>query len=323
MPYICRLISLVLALLLWSKAAFPVEPNWPETLTLGTASPGGTYFTYGEGLAKILSRELGIPVSARATEGPVQNIALLENGEIQLAFVTLGVALQAWNGTGAGILSKPFRNMRALFPMYDTPFQFVVMQGSPIQSIAELSGKRIGAGPQGGTTATYLPEMLKALKIQAPLSYGDWADLAQQLRTGAMDAVVVAAGVPFPSFLDLEANGNLRFLPLKAQQIGDLRLTLPELQLSTVPPGIYRSLPGRYQTVGLYNFAVGRTDLPDDLVYAILDVVFSHQDELIEAHPAAAETVPVNFTRNTFLPFHNGAGRWYRNHAAGGTEQGD
>ena len=149
--------------------------------------------------------------------------------------------------------------------------------------------------------------MLKALKIEGPLSYGDWADLAQQLRTGALDALVVAAGVPFPSFLELETNGKLRFLPLTAQQIADLRLTLPELTLSTVPPGIYASLPSRYQTVGLFNFAVGQTDLPDNLVYAILDAVFSRHDELIETHPAAAETVPANFTRNRFLPFHNGA----------------
>ena len=185
MRHKCRLVCILAALLLWPRATFPAEPNWPATLTIGTASPGGTYFTYGEGLAKILTRELGIPVSARATEGPVQNIALLENGEIQLAFVTLGVALQAWNGTGAGTPGKPFRDMRALFPMYDTPFQFVVMQGSPIQSIADLSGKRIGAGPQGGTTATYLPEMLKALKIDAPLSYGDWADLARTAHGSA------------------------------------------------------------------------------------------------------------------------------------------
>jgi TRAP-type uncharacterized transport system substrate-binding protein len=68
MRYICRLISLGLALLFWLKAAFPVEPNWPETLTLGTASPGGTYFTYGEGLAKILSRELGF----RSPRGPLR-----------------------------------------------------------------------------------------------------------------------------------------------------------------------------------------------------------------------------------------------------------
>ena len=168
MRHICRLVCILAAMLLGPRAAFPADPNWPATLTIGTASPGGTYFTYGEGLAKILTRELGIPVAARATEGPVQNIALLEKGEIQLAFVTLGVALQAWNGTGAGTQGKPFRDMRALFPMYDTPFQFVVLQGSAVQSIAELSGKRIGAGPQGGTTATYLPEMLKALRLRLP-----------------------------------------------------------------------------------------------------------------------------------------------------------
>src|SRR5829696_9831657 len=125
-----RIVAILVALCIWPRGAVPAEPHWPSSLTIGTASPGGTYFVYGEGLARILTRELGIPVSARATEGPAQNIALLETGEIQLAFVTLGVALQAWNGTGAWTQGKPFREMRALFPMYDTPFQFVVLQGS-------------------------------------------------------------------------------------------------------------------------------------------------------------------------------------------------
>ena len=38
------------------------EPNWPDHLTIGTASPGGTYYVYGEGLAKILTRALDLPV---------------------------------------------------------------------------------------------------------------------------------------------------------------------------------------------------------------------------------------------------------------------
>jgi uncharacterized protein len=90
-----------------------------------------------------------------------------------------------------------------------------------------------------------------------------------------------------------------------------------------VPAGVYASLNQGYQTVGVYNFAVARSDLPDDLAYAIVDVVFSHQDELIEAHPAAAETVPARFTRNTFLPFHGGATRWYSSQFTTGVDRGD
>ena len=129
------ILCIVTAVLLWPKPALPAEPYWPDSLIIGTAAPGGTYAVYGERLASILTRELGIPVSARHTDGPNENIALLEAGEIQLAFVTLGVALQAWNGTGAWTGGKPFRTMRAIFPMYDLPFQFVVPQASDISRL--------------------------------------------------------------------------------------------------------------------------------------------------------------------------------------------
>src|SRR3954451_9494744 len=74
--------------------------SWPKTLTIGTASRGGSYYSYGEGLAKVMARELGLPVSARATQGPGENIALLEIGEIQIAFVSLGGAQHALNSPG-------------------------------------------------------------------------------------------------------------------------------------------------------------------------------------------------------------------------------
>src|SRR3954471_1036315 len=99
------------------------EPNWPDDLTIGTASPGGTYHVYGAGLAHILTRELGLPVVMRATEGPAENIALMESGAAKLGFVTAGVALQAWNATGIWAGKPPARSLRVMFPMYDTPFQ--------------------------------------------------------------------------------------------------------------------------------------------------------------------------------------------------------
>lgn len=306
-----------------SNASRSGEPDWPETLTIGTASPGGTYYAYGEGLARLLSRKLGLPVFARPTEGAVENIKLLESGDIQLAFVTLGIAQQGWNGIADWAGGQQFRTARALFPMYDTPFQFVVASESPLQSIADLSGKQVGIGTTGGTGGIYTPLMFKALNVAAPFVTGSWADLASQLSARKLDALVVVAGIPVPEVAELEKKGNIRYLALSQSQRVTIRVALPEMTSSFIPAGSYPSLRRDYQTVGIYNFAVARPDLPDSLAYAIVDTVFNYHDEMMQIHPAAAETIPTNFTRNTILPFHVGAARWYNNNAVAGGLRGD
>ena len=259
----------------------------------------------------------------RPTEGPTENIKLLEAGEIQLAFVTLGVAQQAWNGTGEWTGGKQFRAMRAVFPMYDTPFQFMVLQESGILSVADLTDKRVGIGPQGGTTGIYMPEFFKILKVNPTIRTGSWSDLAAAMQARTLDALAVGAGVPFPEFAELEKRNKVRYLALTASQVVALRLAIPELGPSVVPAGSYPSLTRHYQTVGLYNFAVAHRALPDDLVYAIAEAVFANHDEMMQNHSAAADTVPANFTRNTILPFHDGAARWYYNNSASGVVRGD
>jgi uncharacterized protein len=298
--------------LIFSSLGRAAEPYWPDHLTIGTASPGGTYFVYGAGLAQILTRALDLPVVARPTEGPAENIALLEAGEAKLGFVTIGVALQAWNSTGVWTGKLPARKVRAIFPMYDTPFQFVALQDTNIRSVADMAGRRIGAGPRGGTSAIYFPEIFNALKISASFVYGDWADLASQVHARSIDVLAVAAGVPFPSFIELEFKDKVRYIAPSPEQLAALRLAMPELTPSRVPAGTYPSLLRHYQTVGLYNFAVAHADLPNDLVYNIVRVVFEKHEEMMEVHAAAAATVPVNLERNTFLPLHPGAIRYYR-----------
>src|SRR4051794_10466309 len=139
--------ALLVPLLALGTPARSAEPDWPDAITIATASPGGTYFAYGEGLAKILTRVLGIRVATRPTEGPSENIRLIEDGQAQIGFVTMGVAQQGWNGMGDWTQGKQYRAMRALFPMYDTPFHFIVMQDKGAHSSSELAGKRLGVGP--------------------------------------------------------------------------------------------------------------------------------------------------------------------------------
>src|SRR5262245_11949885 len=231
-------VAATLALLSPARAG---EPDWPDDLTIGAASPGGTYHVYGAGLAKILTRELGLPVVMRATEGPAENIALLEAGEAKVGFVTVGVALQAWNATGGWSGKIPARSLRVMFPMYDTPFQFMALQDTNIRSIADMAGKRIGIGPRGGTSATYFPDIFSALKIPANFVFGEWAELAAQVHARSIDALAVAAGVPFPSFIELESKDKVRYVPLSSEQVATLRLAMPELTPSSVTAGTYPS----------------------------------------------------------------------------------
>jgi TRAP transporter TAXI family solute receptor len=308
-----RIAKLIAGAVMALLAAAPGRAaDWPDHLTIGTASPGGTYYVYGEGLAKILTRGLDLPVTMRPTDGPTQNIELLEAGDAKVVFVTSGIALQAWNATGVWAGKKPARSMRAMFPMYDTPFQLLAFQESNIRSIADMAGKRIGIGPRGGTSATYIPEFFSTLKVAATFVFGEWSDLAAQMNARTIDVLAVGAGVPFPSFIELEAKNRVRYVTLTREDIAALRLAMPELSPSRVPAGTYPSLLRDYQTLGLYNFAVAHADLPADLVYNIVRVVFDKHEEMMEVHASAAATVPANMERNTFLPLHPGAIRFYR-----------
>src|SRR5262245_38804274 len=264
-----RIVAVLAAIFVLPDAARSGEPHWPETLTIGTGSPGGTYYDYGDGLAKLLTRKLDVPVFMRSTEGPTENIKLLEAGEIQLAFVTLGVAQQAWNGSGEWPGRKQFRAIRPIFPLYDNAFQFMALPESGIQPLADLTAQRVGIGPRGGTTGVYMPEFFKILKINPTTQTGSWSDLAAAIQARSLDALAVGVGVPFPEFASIERRNKVRYLPLTASQVVALRLAFPELGASAIQAGTYPSLALHYQTVCLYNFAVAHRALPYYLVYAI------------------------------------------------------
>ncbi len=287
-------------------------PDWPKSLTLGTASPGGVYYVYGEELAKILTEKLGIAVNPFPTQGAIQNVKLLDSGGTQLGLITMSTGLEGWNGSGDWTKGQTFRQVRALFPMYDNPFQAVVLQRSGIASLAQLDKKRIGVGPRSGNGATYSPGIFKIVGISAELRYGSYNDIATELLAGRIDALLTLLGAPVPAIQDVDAKEPVTFLNLSPEQMEAIRKAMPEFGPAKIAAGTYRLLDKDYVTVGVPNFAIGRVDLPDDLVYQLVKAVFENHPRLVKATSAASDTLPRNVVKNTFMPFHPGAVRYYR-----------
>ena len=299
---------------LWTSTTVPAaNPDWPKSLTLGTGSPGGVFYVYGETVAKIVTESLKIQVNDSPTQGSVHNVKLVESGGAQLALLTMGVGLQGWNGTGDWTSGQRYRKMRALFPMYDTPFQFVTLRRSGITTVAQFNNRNVGAGPRAGQGGVYVPAILAASGVvSAKIHHAGYESVAVDLLDGRSDALVVSGGAPFPALKQVEAKEPLVFVSLTPEQIEAIRKVMPDLTISEIASGVYTSLDKTYTTVGLYTFVIGRDDLPDELVYQLVKAVFENQPRLAKATPVASETIPQNAVKNTFLPFHPGALRYYR-----------
>jgi uncharacterized protein len=283
-----------------------------EVSHVGGSWAGRVFYIYGEELARILTEKLGIAVNIAPSQGSIHNIQLIERGDVQLGMISMAIGLEAWNGTGDWTRGKRFRNMRALFPMYETPFHAVALRRSGITTLVELDKKRVGVGPRVGLAAVYAPRIFDALGISAEMKYGGFDTQGTELLQGEIDAVLAGTVAPMPSIQEVESKEQVIFMCPSPEQIEIFRKAMPELSPSEIAAGTYLSLDKDCVTVGLYNFLVARADLQVDLVYQLVKAVFENQPRLQKAHPAARETIPQNAAKDTFLPFHPGAFRYYR-----------
>lgn len=285
--------------------------DWPENFTVGTASQGGTYFVYGSGWANLVAEQLGMTAGSEVTGGPVQNAALVQTGDLDFGMVTMGPAFDAVNGESALAPGLKHDKIRAIFPMYKTAFHVMTLKSSGIDSIEDIpDGSVVGVGPAGGTPGTYWPRFLEALGKDVDIRHGGAADLAGQLQDGLIDVYTWAAGIPFPAYSQVEAQVDVEFFGLSEEQVAMLVENQP-VSPFTIPAGTYGTMSEDHASVSMWNFAIAHADLPDDFVYAVVDSVMGNNAKMLEIHKAAIETVPENFDKNTFLPWHPGAVRWF------------
>jgi len=285
--------------------------DWPSSLTIGTASQGGTYFIYGTGLGGLITQQLGINASGEVTGGPVQNSTLVETGDHLMGLVTMGPAYEAWTGASELAPGLEHKSLRALFPMYQTPFQAVALASSGIESVADFDGKRVSVGPAGGTAATYWPRYFEIIGVSPEISYSGANDAVSQVKDGLIDAFAFAAGVPIAAFAQIAAENEVNIFGFTEEQRSQILSQMPEMAAFDAPGGLYEGFPDVSPTVAMWNFAIASDSMPESLAYEITKLVMENSDRMVQIHSAAAETLAENVDKNTFMPFHPGAVRYY------------
>ncbi|NNE87899.1 MAG: TAXI family TRAP transporter solute-binding subunit [Silicimonas sp.] len=319
MTAVQKIVAIAATTILTTSAAFADghadRTGWPESFTVGTGSQGGTYFGYGSGWAGIVSAALGVNGGAEVTGGPMQNMALVHTGELAFGMTTMGPAAESIAGGNPIAPGLPMTNACAMFPMYQTPFSVTALASSGIKSISDIpAGAAIGFGPAGSTSDTYFPRMMEELGVDFDRRNGGWSDLGGQLQDGLLDVIAFAAGVPVPAVSQLEVQTEINIIEFTEEEQAKISAAFPVANFD-IAADSYTTLTAPARSVSMWNFAIANCELPESFVYGVVDAVMSDNERMVTAHRAARSSLPEFWDRNTVMPWHPGAAKWFNENA--------
>ena len=179
---------------LWLTYQF-VEPAPPDTLRIASGSPQGAYHAFANELAREFAVE-GITLEIVETEGSIDNLARLDAGAVDIAFVQSGLA-------DAGTYPE-FEGLASLY--YEPLWIFSTREPRP-ERIVDLKGLRVAVGPEGSGTRRVALQLLEANGIGLdaltlePLGETDAADALLAGDIDAAFAISSAGGALVTSLL--------------------------------------------------------------------------------------------------------------------------
>ncbi|MBR0965294.1 TAXI family TRAP transporter solute-binding subunit [Bradyrhizobium diazoefficiens] len=279
-------------------------------LTLKAAGNGSTFTPYAEGLAKfMLSKDIRIEV--KRSSGSNENLTTVDESPTTLGTVFMGSAYDAVKGSGWAA-GHEHRNVRALFPMYETSFQIAALRQRGISSLSDLDGKTVGVGPAKGPPEVFFRAAAEIAKIKPIIVTGDPAEQAQQVIDGKIDALWQGARVPIGPLATIADKADAVVFGLTEKEVAALLGVLPQLSPATVPSGSYKGQTTEIRSVSGWNFVVANKDLPDHVAYAITKAVLTASDPQSQIYSGADGTLARNAPYNRVVPFHPGALRFYK-----------
>ncbi len=283
-----------------------------EELRLGTASLGGAFYPMGQSISNLVNQYAGEGISMVpvVTGGSVQNPRLVDSGEVEIAITNNNLAVLALTGLG------PYRSgkieLNAIAALHPSVLHMMVMDGSDINTIEDLKGKRVAVGPAGGGTLGFINFLLPlhgmSLDDMTP-SFLSYSDGFSQLTDGNIDAVFALSGYPAGAVMQATASNKLKFISFSSGTLDKALAKNSAYQAVEVPADVYGTKTSG-QLIGVNNMLVVPSTMDADVVEKITAAIFDHLDEF-KAENANAKQIDPEMSKKLAIPLHEGAARYF------------
>ena len=282
-----------------------------KIVTIATGGASGPYNIIGTALAERYSSELGVNSKTQTTGASVENINLLKQEKIEMAFVMSDVLSEAVEGVGN--FEGKVENVSQIAALYPNFVQIVTTEKSGIKSFADLKGKRIAVGAQNSGVEVNARNLLEGHGItydDIQVDYLGYAEAADALKSGKLDAAFLTSGIPNASLMELEQGLDMVLVPVDPEKIKEIAQDQAYFVALDIPAGTYgneEAIP----TAAIMNALVVRSDMSDDDVYKLTKSFFEGLGDLTNAHQAAADISLEAAQEGMVAPVHPGAQRYF------------
>ena len=283
-----------------------------QQVRIMTGPQGGAWYPLGGAIQSMLSDD-GIRVQVMPGGG-VANAQGVQGGQADLAFGNSITVVDALEGREP--FPGPADNICLMATLYPQYFQMVASASSGVTTVEDLRGKRIVTQPVGNTAE----EVMRAILLAAGMTYDDmrgvdyvsYSDGVGLVQDGNADLFTAGTTIPASSIMDLSNSTSINVIPLTEEFIGKMRDEINPGYASLIMPA--NSYPGQDSdviVVGYMTQLIGRCDLEDEVVTALLQNMWDERGDLATITAAMRDITIAQMRDEGGVPLHPAAKAFY------------
>src|SRR3954453_9174799 len=288
-----------------------------KTMSIGTGGTGGVYYPLGGAVANVLSKSLpNVQATAEVTGGSVDNLKLIGAGKSELGFTMADAALDALNGEDKFKSGK--LPLQALLVVYPNRMHVVTVEGTGINSMADLKGKRVSTGSPGGATEVMAFRVIEAAGLDKDKDMKrerlGVAESVNAIKDRKIDAFFWVGGIPTAAVTDLAATPGVKIKMVDhADVVAKMNAKYGPLYVTdTIPAKTYPGQDKDNAIATVQNILVTDDKMSDDLAYKIVKIIFDKKADLVAVHQEAANIdYKYQLKASSPIPWHPGAIKYF------------
>lgn len=288
-----------------------------DRLSFSGGPEGGTFQYFSNGIAIRLSKNIpNVEVSNTASAGSLENLRRVNSGEADFGIVYSGDTFLGREGRLTNDTRK-YENVYAMAYLYGAPAHLIVKDGSGINKVADLKGKRIAVGGAGSGAAGAAERYFTSLGLwdNMDVEFLGYSKAASALGDNLIDAFWVFAGFPNSSVIQAAASNKVKILSVvEAGQEAGFFDDYPFYTQLTIPAGTYSGVD--YDVMSFQDSAlwVAGKHVKPAVVEAALADVFSKEGlaYMVQVKSTAKAMSVEQGLAGIVTPVHEGAEKFWK-----------